>query len=695
MNRAWVDGLETKLTQALGSKQAKELSTKYSNAFSTSYTEQVSIDIAAVDIQQIEKLTAENPIDMDFYLTEDQRLHLRVFQYDQPIPLSDILPMLENLDLRTFDEAPFKIALPDHLVWISDFTVKYLHGTIDIEKIKDIFQDAFLQIRSGLIENDGFNKLVLGAELSGNEITILRAYAKYLRQIGFRFSQTYIELALINNTDITKNLIALFKAKFDPQTKTRELYSQLETPILQSLESVTSLDEDNILRRLLDLIRATLRTNYFQPQRDPKLKPYLALKLDSQKIPGLPLPIPLYEIFIYAPHFEGIHLRSAKVARGGIRWSDRREDFRTEILGLMKAQKVKNAVIVPSGAKGGFVLKTLPPQASRAEIQTEVIACYKAFICGLLDLTDNLINGKIIKPEKVVCYDEDDPYLVVAADKGTATFSDLANSISQQYHFWLGDAFASGGSAGYDHKKMGITARGAWESIKRHFHEIDINIATTDFTVVGIGDMSGDVFGNGMLYTPHIKLVAAFDHRDIFLDPNPTPELSFKERQRLFDLPTSSWEDYDAKLISKGGGIYKRTCKSIPLSPEIKKLLGTKEEALTPNELIRVILAAPVDLLYNGGVGTYVKASTETQADVGDKTNEYCRINGNELRCRVVGEGGNLGFTQLGRVEYALQGGIINTDFIDNSAGVDCSDHEVNFSICQQDGQFRSSQAKT
>jgi glutamate dehydrogenase len=523
---------------------------------------------------------------------------------------------------------------------------------------------------------------VLGASITWQEIIILRAYSKYLHQIGFRFSQHYIEQALSAHPDITKDLIQLFYAMHDPAYKNKKLTADaIEASISKALEAVTSLDEDRILRRMMTLIKVTLRTNYFLRDSDGQRKHYVSFKLSSREIPDLPLPKPLYEIFVYSTHFEGIHLRSSKVARGGIRWSDRPEDFRTEILGLMKAQFVKNAVIVPSGAKGGFVLKTVKPGVSRDELNKEVIKRYTDFISGLLDLTDNIVGNKFIRPAHVVCHDDIDPYLVVAADKGTATFSDLANSISAKYNFWLGDAFASGGSAGYDHKKMGITARGAWESIKRHFRELEIDVTRKDITVIGIGDLSGDVFGNGMIYSNHIKLVAAFNHRNIFIDPNPDAELSFFERVRLFNLPSSTWEDYNTKIMSKGGGIFSRAAKSIALSPEMKAVLGTDIDSTTPNELIRIILKAPVDLFFNGGIGTYVKASTQTNADVGDRTNDYCRVDGGELRCKVVGEGGNLGFTQLGRVEYALQGGLINTDFIDNSAGVDCSDHEVNLKI--------------
>jgi glutamate dehydrogenase len=679
MDQSWKEQLQKALIQQMGPKRGAALSEKYASAFSASYLEDYACDAAVSDIAHIETLSQDHPVSLFFYLAPNQALHLRLFQFNEPLPLFDTLPMLENMDLRIINERPYKISLKESQCWISDCSVAYTKS-IQIEQIKDIFQETFIQIRSGLCENDGFNKLTLSAQLSWREITILRAYAKYLRQIGFRFSQTYIEETLVNNPSITKNLVALFKTRHDP-AQASDGATKLENAIVQALENVTSLDEDRIIRQMLHLIKATLRTNYFQTDEQGQPKPSLSFKLNSQAIPELPLPQPLYEIFVYSPRFEGIHLRSAKVARGGIRWSDRREDFRTEILGLMKAQKVKNAVIVPSGAKGGFVLKSLPAQAPRDVIQKEVVACYQTFICGLLDLTDNLVNGQVIHPRDMICYDDEDPYFVVAADKGTATFSDIANAISKDYQFWLGDAFASGGSDGYDHKKIGITARGAWESVKRHFHEVNINITNTHFTVVGIGDMSGDVFGNGLIYSPHIKLLAAFDHRHIFLDPHPDPVISYKERVRLFNLPTSSWEDYNSALISQGGGVYKRSVKSIPLTPEIQKALGTEETALPPNELIRVILKAPVDLLWNGGIGTYVKASTESHADVGDKTNEFCRINGNELRCRVVGEGGNLGFTQLGRIEFALQGGLINTDFIDNSAGVDCSDHEVNIKI--------------
>ena len=549
-------------------------------------------------------------------------------------------------------------------------------------EIQTIFQEAFRRIWYADAENDGFNKLVLGAKLTWREISVLRAYAKYLRQIGFTFSQHYIEETFSNNPIVARLLMDLFNFIFDPQpNKKLDKIHHIENQLSLELDNVANLDEDRILRRYLEVIRATLRTNYFQVTNMGEFKAYLSFKFNSSLISDIPLPVPMFETFVYSTDFEGIHLRAGKVARGGLRWSNRREDFRTEVLGLMKAQQVKNAIIVPSGAKGGFVVKNLPSDASREKIMKSGIACYKNFIRGLLDLADNLVSGSIIPPENTICFDEEDPYLVVAADKGTATFSDIANEIAQEYGFWLDDAFASGGSTGYDHKKIGITAKGAWESVKCHFRELDIDPYHDDFTVIGIGDMAGDVFGNGLLYSDHIKLIAAFNHTHIFIDPNPDPKLSYFERMRLFKMPISSWEDYDQTLISEGGGIYSRSIKLIKLSPEARDVLGINKETIIPNDLIRAILKAPIDLLWNGGIGTFVKASSELHSEIGDRTNDPLRINGNELRCKVVAEGGNLGFTQLGRIEYELSGGKINTDFIDNSAGVDCSDHEVNIKI--------------
>lgn len=688
MAKTWIQQLEQLLIKKYGKTKGTALISKYCHAFPHAYRDDNAPDVAITDIKYLDSISINNPIGIKFYKCTDGSeypLHLRLYQWGRPISLSVILPLLDNLDLRADRERPYKLSMTENeQIWISDFSIEYNRNeSLDIDNVKDLFEDAFLNIYSGAAENDGFNKLVLGASLSWHDIIVLRAYSKYLHQIGFRFSQAYIQQALSLHPIIARDLLQLFISLHDPklQNSQKANSKHIENRILKDLTSVTSLDEDRILRMIMDVIKATLRTNYFQHKDDGSHKHYVSFKIESHKVPELPLPMPLYEIFVYSPHLEGIHLRSSKVARGGIRWSDRPEDFRTEVLGLMKAQVVKNAIIVPSGAKGGFVLKSLQPGATREEIQQEVTKRYTNFIRGLLDLTDNIVNNEYVRPTDVVCHDDIDPYLVVAADKGTATFSDLANSIAAEYNFWLGDAFASGGSAGYDHKKIGITARGAWESVKRHFRELDIDVMRQNITVIGIGDMSGDVFGNGMLYTRHIQLIAAFNHRDIFIDPTPDAEISYNERLRLFKLPTSTWQDYNTALISKGGGIYSRSLKSIKLSPQIRKALGTKETNVTPNQLIRIILQAPVDLLFNGGIGTYVKASTQSNADVGDRTNDYCRINGEELRCSVVGEGGNLGFTQLGRVEYALNGGLINTDFIDNSGGVDCSDHEVNLKI--------------
>ncbi|ARG98661.1 NAD-glutamate dehydrogenase [Legionella micdadei] len=684
MATIWKEKLQKELIKNYGDKKASALTKKYANTFPHSYMDECSAEIAANDLAYIEKLSAADPLGVYFYFTPEQEypLHVRLYLWEKPKPLSNILPMLENLGLCTYNESTHTLTLGrKQSIWICDLAVMYAKKSIEIEKISDLLKEALTNIYFGLAENDGFNKLVIGATLAWHEVMILRAYAKYLHQIRFRYSQAYIEKTLVNNSDITRLLVELFKGMHNPHKKNRNPSEKIEQEILQMLESVPSLDEDLIIRQILVLIKATLRTNYYQPTPDKESKKYLSLKLNSRIIPGLPLPTPLYEIFVYSPEFEGIHLRNTKVARGGIRWSERPEDYRTEVLGLMKAQKVKNAVIVPSGAKGGFVLKKHLIQPSRETLQAEVIRCYKLFISGLLDLTDNIKENEFVRPKNVVCYDDFDPYLVVAADKGTATFSDIANEIAKSYDFWLGDAFASGGIRGYDHKKIGITARGAWESVKRHFRELDINPMNTDITVVGIGDMSGDVFGNAMMYSTHIKLIAAFDHRHIFIDPDPNPETSYYERVRLFNLPHSSWADYNEKLISQGGGVFSRQLKSIPINARIKKALDIEASALTPNELICAILRAPVQLLFNGGIGTYVKASTESHVEVGDRSNDYCRVNGEDLRCKVVGEGGNLGFTQLGRVEYALTGGLINTDFIDNSAGVDCSDHEVNLKI--------------
>lgn len=683
----WTEQLKTTLIKKHGQSKGNAFFKTFGNAFSKYYIDRHDPNIALLDIARIEKLSADHPIEVAFYEYTDNTsttLHLRLFKWQSQIPLADIVPLFDNFGLRILhDEADWINGEGQQKIYLNDFVVTS-DRAFSIDKIKPLFQEAFSKTYFHLSENDGFNRLIINAELSIQEITLLRSYAKYLKQIGFHSSQQCIENTLAKHATITQQLIQLFFARHDPSTaKTRESHcNTLITAIENALNNVISLDEDRVLRTFMTLIIATIRTNYFQLNAQKEKKHYLSFKFKSDNIPDLPLPVPLFEIFVYAYHFEGIHLRSDKVARGGIRWSDRLEDFRTEVLGLMKAQKVKNAVIVPSGAKGGFVLKHQDNQSkSREEMIKNVICCYQDFIRGLLDITDNIIDKKIIPPKNVVIHDDEDPYLVVAADKGTSTFSDIANALAAEYQFWLGDAFASGGSRGYDHKKMGITARGAWESIKRHFRDLSIDINKENITVIGLGDMSGDVFGNGMIYSKKIKLIAAFDHRHIFIDPDPNPETSYEERLRLFSLPTSSWEDYNAALISKGGGVFKRQVKSIPLSLQMCKVLDISETSLAPNELIKAILRAPVDLLYNGGIGTYVKASTENHIEVGDRANDTTRINGEEIRAKVIGEGGNLGFTQLGRVECAMTGCLINTDFIDNAAGVDCSDHEVNVKI--------------
>jgi len=688
---SWKDDLTTQLFEKFENKKANQLIDQYIAAFPAGYRDVFAPKAAVFDIEYLEELSAGNTLEISFYhlpSIKGSDIHVKLFRPDQTVSLSDVLPMLENMGLRVLDEEPYEINLADgRKLWINDFNVAYYHhDVLNIDAVRSNFKTAFEKTWRGEVENDGFNRLIVGARLSWREISVLRAYAKYLRQAGFTFSQDYIEVALTKNPSVVRLLIDMFALRFNPERQklAAKEVETLQEQFQQSLDSVASLDEDRILRRFLDVIQATTRTNYYQLDAQGEFKSYLSLKLDPLLVPELPLPLPMIEIFVYSPRFEGIHLRKSKIARGGLRWSDRREDFRTEVLGLMKAQQVKNALIVPSGAKGGFVPKLLPPEGNREAILEEAIACYKSFIRGLLDVTDNFALGNVVTPPDTVCYDGHDTYLVVAADKGTATFSDIANTISKEYGHWLGDAFASGGSAGYDHKKLGITARGAWESVKRHFSELNINI-NADFTVVGIGDMSGDVFGNGMLLSKHIKLVAAFNHMHIFLDPHPDAAISFAERLRLFALNRSTWEDYDPNLISAGGGVYKRSVKAIAISKQVKALLKIEKDFMEPNELIRAILMAPVDLLWNGGIGTYVKAVTETPNDVGDHANDNLRVNGEQLQCHVVGEGGNLGFTQLARVEYELSGGRINTDFIDNAGGVNCSDHEVNIKILLND----------
>ncbi|MFK8049992.1 MAG: NAD-glutamate dehydrogenase [Halioglobus sp.] len=688
---SWEDRLRIRLIEEFGEEGGENYVRDIGQGFPPGYRDDFDPRIAVLDIKKFQVLLDGQEVAMSLYrvLEEgDDRLRLRLYRRGESLPLSDILPIMENLGLRVVTERPYAVrAASGDRYWVQEFSLIYaLSNDIDLDQVKDEFEDAFARIWFGEAESDSFNRLLLGTRLTWREIALLRAYARYLRQVRFPYSADYIAETMANHLHLTGYLVELFLTRFSPAFDGDEEWrAQRESAIVQSitdgLEGVQNLGEDRIVRQFLAVIKATVRTNFFQEGEGGALKPYFSFKLFPADIPDIPQPVPMFEIFVYSPRVEGVHLRGGKVARGGLRWSDRAEDFRTEVLGLVKAQQVKNAVIVPVGAKGGFVAKKMTANMTRDEVQQEGIACYKLFIRGLLDITDNRTEGGVVRPHLVVVKDDEDPYLVVAADKGTATFSDIANDISAEYKFWLGDAFASGGSVGYDHKKMAITARGAWVSVQRHFREMSIDVQTTDFTVVGIGDMAGDVFGNGMLLSEHIKLLAAFNHLHIFVDPNPDAAASFVERKRLFELPRSSWSDYEAKLISEGGGVFERSAKSIAISAEMKTCFDITEDRLTPNDLISYILKSRVDLLWNGGIGTYVKATTETDMDVGDKANDSLRLNANELRCGVIGEGGNLGMTQLARVEYGLNGGRSNTDFIDNAGGVDCSDHEVNIKI--------------
>ncbi len=685
--RSWEDTLKEALIKEFGENQGKRLSERYANRFPIAYQEESAVTIAVNDIKHMESITESNALSMQLYRSNDDssdRIRFKLFYRDKPKPLSDVIPMLENMGLNIIGEKPYKIKPQDGAErWISDFVMRHPDGdNLKLDKVKDKFQQAFTRIWFEDAENDGFNRLVLAASLDWREIAMLRAYAKYMWQIGSSFSQSYIEETLAAYPDIARLLVEYFSFIFDPKIKrNKSKIKGLHHQVIEALDTVAILDQDRILNRYLELIDATVRTNFYQRTSSNQYKTYISFKLRPRQIIDIPKPAPMFEIFVYSPRVEGVHLRGGKVARGGLRWSDRREDFRTEILGLVKAQQVKNSVIVPVGAKGGFVCKRHLSELSREDFIAEGIACYKIFISALLDITDNLVDGKLVAPSEVVRLDEDDPYLVVAADKGTATFSDIANGIAEEYGFWMGDAFASGGSVGYDHKKMGITAKGAWESVKRHFMEMGVDCQTTDFTAVGIGDMAGDVFGNGMLCSRHTQLVAAFNHLHIFIDPKPDPEKSYVERERLFNLPRSSWEDYDKDLISKGGGVFSRSAKAIPLSKEMCELLGVDVAALSPNDLINAILKSEVDLLWNGGIGTYVKSRKESHGEVGDRANDGLRVNGVDLGCKIIGEGGNLGVTQLGRIEYMRNGGRANTDFIDNAGGVNCSDNEVNIKI--------------
>jgi glutamate dehydrogenase len=733
--RSWDEDLLAEAVRELGERGARALLDEFAASVPENYKTDVPASYAVSDLVRVQNLLRAGE-DTSFELWEAEGVYagqpvdrrgpgawrLTICRIGTPITLTDVLPRLQHMGLDVVDEHPYAFTSPRlRPFWIYDFGLRRtgagaagpepVTGQFPVlaggaktqappgwppsDTVKALFEEALGALWRGQIEDDGFNALVLDAQLTWRQIVMLRAYAKYLRQAGITFSQRYIERVLAFNVPVTRLLVRLFESGFDPahERGSAERSEAIAEEIRGLLDEVAILDHDRILRSYLGLILATRRTSYFrtapspgQQPADPGGPPYLVVKLDAAAVPELPDPRPKFEVFVYSPRLEAVHLRFAAVARGGLRWSDRREDFRTEILGLAKAQEVKNSVIVPSGAKGGFVCKNLPDPSDREAYQREVLGCYKTFISAMLDVTDNLRDGQVVPPPGVVRHDGDDTYLVVAADKGTATFSDTANEIAQAYGYWLGDAFASGGSEGYDHKKMGITARGAWESVKFHFATLGLDPATTEFTVAGIGDMSGDVFGNGMLCSPHIKLVAAFDHRHVFLDPDPDPAASYAERRRMFALPRSSWADYDAGRISAGGGVWPRTAKSVPISAPAARALGLAEtvHALAPDQLISAILAAPVDLLWNGGIGTYVKASTESHADAGDRANDAVRIDATALRAKVVAEGGNLGLTQAGRIEYALAGGLVNTDFIDNSAGVDTSDHEVNIKILLQ-----------
>lgn len=689
--RSWQDDLMSALIEGVGEEKGNKYFQLYRHAFGSSYREEFLPRTAVVDIQHVESMKSDKDVAMSLYRNVADTggdFKFKLFNPDKLLPLSDVIPILENLGLRVIGEHPYGIyRSDDKQFWVHDFSLVYTFSdNIDLHESKENFQEAFRAIWFGKAENDSFNRLLLGANLGWRDVALLRAYARYMKQIRFGISESFIADTLCKYPDIASFVVKYFTTRFnlmDIEINIRKKHLEMmDEKFTEMLDQVESLNEDRIFRRYIELMSATIRTNFFQQDKDGELKRYLSFKFSPREISDIPLPKPLFEIFVYSPRVEGVHLRGGKVARGGLRWSDRFEDFRTEVLGLVKAQQVKNSVIVPVGAKGGFIAKQLP-EGDRDAFLAEGIECYKTFISGLLDVTDNLLEGKVIPPQQVVRFDDDDPYLVVAADKGTATFSDISNGIAQERGFWLGDAFASGGSVGYDHKKMGITAKGAWVSVQRHFRELGLNIQKESISVIGIGDMAGDVFGNGMLRSEYIKLVAAFNHLHIFIDPNPEDvKASFKERERLFNLPRSAWSDYESKLISKGGGIFNRSAKSLEITPEMKKCFGIQVDKMSPNDLIHALLQAPVDLIWNGGIGTYVKASSESHAAAGDKANDSLRINGKQLQAKVIGEGGNLGITQRARIEYGLKGkGASFTDFIDNAAGVDCSDHEVNIKI--------------
>jgi glutamate dehydrogenase len=686
---SWRDRLRSALRARFDEPRARALERRYAAAFPASYCQDVEAERAVQDILAIESLdSAIESMQLRLYrppLQSAQRVQLAIIRRGEPLTVSEVLPTFEHFGLRVIAERPYRLQFIDRDgVWIQDFELEhYALQRFDVRAVADDLIGAFRAVRAGEVDDDGFNRLLIAAQLKVAQVTLLRACCRYLLQTGIPFSQSYMERVLASHARTARLLCLLFEQRLTPLAAgaAPRAPGLLEQSIGRAIEAVRSPDEDRILRAFLAVIRAVLRTSYFKRDAAGRARPWLALKLDPAGIPGLPQPRPAFEIFVHSPRLEGVHLRMGAIARGGIRWSERPEDFRTEILGLMKAQQVKNTLIVPVGAKGGFVARRLTPRTALEPQQQEVIACYESYIRALLDLTDNIVGNRVVPPPQVRRLDGDDPYLVVAADKGTATFSDRANAIAAEYGYWLDDAFASGGSAGYDHKRMGITARGAWECVKRHFRELSRDATSEPLSLAGIGDMSGDVFGNGLLLSRHMRLLAAFNHQHIFIDPNPDPARSYRERERLFRLPRSGWNDYERRLISRGGGIYERAAKPIALAPEARTLLGLPPSPSTTIDIVRAILCMPVDLLWNGGIGTYVKATSERNGEIGDRSNDAVRVNGAQLRARVVAEGGNLGFSQRGRVEYAAHGGRLNADFIDNSAGVNTSDVEVNLKI--------------
>ena len=688
ISRSWRDHLRIALIDHFGQDAGAELAKKYKGAFSGAYEATTPYKSAVADIGKMEQINDDTKTLIEIYKRKSsEKLAVKLYNLKNPVVLSDILPVLENMGFRVITEEPYHVKVGEEThehIWIHDIHIECKTDCLPLlDDVKDDFEEAFLKVWAKKTSDDKLNSLVINAGLDWSEIKCVRTYARYLRQAVPAFSRLFIKETLCNYAHITRKLIDYFQTRHNPKFEgdRDKVCKKIMDAIHDDLRYVQTLNEDRVLRHMIALFENTLRTNYYQKDKDGQPKDYISVKLNSEKLDFLPLPRPFREIYVFSEDIEGVHLRGGRIARGGLRWSDRFEDYRTEVLGLMKAQMVKNAVIVPVGSKGGFVVKTDTSKMDRQQFIEEGQRCYKIFISGLLDITDNLDGAKVIPPKNVVRYDGDDPYLVVAADKGTATFSDIANAKSADYGFWLGDAFASGGSAGYDHKKMGITAKGAWESVKRHFREMGKNIQKEDFTVIGVGDMSGDVFGNGMLLSRHIKLLGAFNHMHIFCDPNPDPETSFEERERLFNMPRSAWTDYSEKVLSKGGRVFNRTDKSVELTPEIQAAFGIKKKSMTPDELIRIMLKTNVELLWFGGIGTYVKASDESHSDVGDRANDALRINGAEINAKVIGEGANLGVTQKARIEYTLKGGRANADFVDNSGGVDCSDHEVNIKI--------------